>query len=535
MGELALRDYQEEAVLALLEAVARGEHPVCAMATGGGKSLVIAELCRRLPGRILVATHRKELLAQNSAQLSRLSGEEAGEIGVYSAGLGRRETDARVIFGGIQSIYRRMPALQKVGPFGTIIVDEAHLVGDRVVVEPAEDEEEEEEEKPPPPIPMYGRVFEACPDARRIGLSATPYRLDDGPIFGRPETWFDTRPVDIGIRYLTDLGHLAPLIGVMAAPDIDLSKVRVRNGDYVASDLSAIMSDQRVVNQAVEEMVVLAAKRQQWLAFCCDVTHTRIVTGALCAAGIDARLLIGTTPQDERDELLRAFRAREFRCLVNCQVATTGFDIPGIDCIVLLRPTKSKSLLVQMLGRGTRKYTGKTDCLLLDYADVLKHHMPLDEVPVLQEARMPPPEIPEDEEKDEDALRAKKIHAKHASSALPNDSLHQRKYAVRFLTYSVTPSKKVPGTFLLRVGYRCPERGQPWINTWLCVEYSGWPRLQAEAWFARRGLTCPASAAEALKIAKQARKPHSILLEEDARFPKIQAEYFAEEESEREF
>ena len=254
---------------ALLDALAHDEHPICAAATGSGKSLIIAELCRVLPGRILVATHRKELLSQDSVELSRLPGEDA-ESGLYSAGLGQRETQARVTFGGVQSISRHMADLQAAGPFRHVIVDECHLTPDRAV----------QGERPS----MYQQVFDACPQAQRIGLSATPYRLDGGGLHGREGTWFTSMPVDIGIRQLTELAYLAPLVGVQAARDIDLSQVRVRQGEYVASDLSQVMAEEQRVRQAVAEIVQLAAHRRSWLCFCVDVTHTERVTAAALLA-----------------------------------------------------------------------------------------------------------------------------------------------------------------------------------------------------------------------------------------------------------
>ena len=157
---VALRHYQDSAVTLALEALEQGEHPVLALPTGAGKSLVIAALADQLPARVLVTTHRQELLEQNAAQLERYGNEAAS--GIYSAGLRRRDDQARVIFGGIQSIYRRVDTLQQAGPFRYIIVDECHRV------------------PPPSASSMYGTVFDACPDAQRIGLSATPYRLEGG-------------------------------------------------------------------------------------------------------------------------------------------------------------------------------------------------------------------------------------------------------------------------------------------------------------------------------------------------------------------
>ena len=509
-----LRPYQQQAVLALLDAVRAGEHPVCDLPTGSGKSLVIAELCRQLPGRILVATHRKELLSQNNAQLTKLLGSEE-DAGIYSAGLQARTTEARVIFGGVQSIYTKMEALQAAGPFATIILDEAHLVPPRSVTGG-----------------MYHQVFAACPDASRIGLSATPYRLDGGPIYGAPDSWFTRCPVQVTISELTAQGYLAPLIGVRAAHDIDLSAVRIRQGEYVQSDLAQVMAEEQRVKEAVAELVVLAAQRQTWLVFCVDLTHTAMVTQALQDAGIDARMVTGSTPATERDALIAGLRRQDYRCLVNCQVATTGFDIPDIDCIVLLRPTQSKSLLVQMVGRGTRLKAHAADCLVLDYADTLRRHMPLDAMPTMTAtARVTKEEASQREA--EAATQEQARAAKHRGTAVDDDPLEAtapQQWAVRAMGYRVTPSKRQPGTALLQVSYHCPSRPQPWVNTWLCVEYHGWPRLQAEAWFVRRQARCPATAEAAHAVARTLEKPMSILVESQGKFPRVLMEYFDEKD-----
>lgn len=503
--DITLRPYQHEAVSLLMDAIARGEHPVCGAATGAGKSLIIAELCRRLPGRILVATHRKELLDQNNAQLQRLMGEDIG--GIYSAGMGRRDTDSRVIFGGIQSIYRRMDALQEPGDFAYVICDEAHLCPPRSIES------------------MYRTVFASCPDAQRLGLTATPYRLDGGPIYGHEDAWFTSMPVDIGVTQLTEQGYLAPLVGIQAATDIDLSKVRIRQGDYVLSDLSQVMADEQRVKQAVEEIATLAAHRTSWLAFCCDVAHTKMVAGAMQAQGIDARMVVGATPQDERDELIADFRAGRFRCLVNCQVATTGFDIPQIDAVILLRPTQSKGLLVQMLGRGTRCADGKENCVILDYADTLERHMPLEEIPQLRKTERV--EAYEAEKAREAKEQEEKEHARHLASLAELEGRAAMTYKVAHMTYKLTKSSQFRDKQNLMITYVCPDRKpSKWLSIWLCPEYAvPFVRAQAEAWFERRGASCPLSAASAMRRAMDLPIPETIIVDERKKFPRVVMEH----------
>ena len=507
---VALRPYQDSAVTLALEALAQGEHPVLALPTGAGKSLVIAALADQLPGRVLVATHRQELLEQNAAQLERLGDDPAS--GIYSAGLRRREDQARVLFGGIQSIYRRMDTLQQAGAFRYIIVDECHRV-------------------PPPSLQsMYGTVFDACPDAQRIGLSATPYRSDDGLLHGGNDTWFTSMPVSVGIRDLTP-EWLAPLVGLLTAHDIDTSDVRSRLGEFVTRDLSQAACEDEAVQGALAELCTLAAARQHWLLFCVDVTHSRLVHAALEDRGITAELLLGETHQDERRAALERFRTGASRALVNCEVATTGFDIPSIDCIAMLRPTMSKGLCVQMLGRGTRQAEGKLNCLVLDFAGNIERHTPLDELTDLQKS-------PAREAQDaaEEAARLARVRAaQHRTMASLDDPMGRGAgtvtYAVHRVEYARVEARKYPGRYMVRLGYLCPHRpGKRWVTQYLCLEHPGWAATQARGWFERRGLPIPYTAAEALPILAQASTPARVVVKEDTEWPRVVMEHFDEED-----
>jgi len=340
---ITLRPYQADALNALIGALERGKHPVLNAATGAGKSAILAALAAYLPGRILVVTHRKKLLSQNSAQLARYLGADAGDIGVYSAGLDQRDTHQRVIFGGVQSIYRRMAELQQAGAFRYVICDESHLCP------PANEKS------------MYQQVFAACPAAQRVGLSATPSRMGT-PIYGGEHAWFTHCALTIGIRELTPQ-YLAPLVELQHAQDIDLSAVRVRAGEYVMADASQAMSEEKVAEAALREVCLLAEKRKSWALFCCDIAHTRLVASLLQGMGISCGVLLSDQSNDANDAALQTFERGETRALASCVMMSIGFDIPGIDCVVLLRPSMSKELVIQQLGRGTRQAPGKTDCI----------------------------------------------------------------------------------------------------------------------------------------------------------------------------
>lgn len=493
---LSLRPYQAEAVSAVLSALARGEHPVVSLPTGSGKSVVIAALCARLRGRVLVVSHRKKLLEQDSTHLTRYLG--IGEdIGIYSAGLGQRDTSQRVLFGGVQSIYKRMDVLQQVGGFASIICDEAHLCGD-----PGEDK-------------MYNGVYAACPQTQRIGLSATPSR--SGVSIWGEDKWFTACVHTTGIADITPQ-YLAPLSGILTAPDVDLSRIRVRQGEFVAADASQVLSEEKVARAAIAEICHLAQHRQAWALFCCDIAHTNLVASLLCEAGITCGVMTSAQASAENDAALAAFESGETRALASCVMMTTGFDLPRIDCIVLLRPTMSKELLIQMVGRGTRQSPEKQDCLVLDYVDNLTRHAPLDELVVCQktEARVLL-DARETEEK-----RERERRAKHAPSVLAGGT-----YRVERATCRVMPSKRQPGKLLLEVSYYCPDRpGAQWVKLWLCPEYAGFPRQQVEAFFQRRGVVAPRTAHAAAQMLLHTRPPVEILVKPEGKYNRVLVEYW---------
>lgn len=338
---LELRSYQLEALTAAVDAVCEGKNPVVSLPTGSGKSLVLAALIEQCAGRTLVVSHRKELLEQDQAALMALAPEI--DSGIYSAGLNRRDTMSRVIFGGVQSIYRRLEALQHAGAFAQIIVDEAHLVSRR-----AES--------------MYGQVLEALPGIPRIGLTATPYRLDTGVLHEGDDRMFDDLCIHVKQRDLTPQ-YLAPLVGVQTKREMDVERIHQRGGDFIQGELNQYFSDERKVAAACEEIVHYAAYRSTWIVFCCGVQHAEMVTSELQGRGVDARLVTGETAAGERAETLSGIKAGTVRALVNVDVASTGFDAPNIDCVVSLRPTLSKGLWVQQLGRGGRLAPGKENCI----------------------------------------------------------------------------------------------------------------------------------------------------------------------------
>jgi DNA repair protein RadD len=233
---------------------------------------------------------------------------------------------------------------------------------------------------------MYRTTIDALrqahPNLSVCGFTATPFRLDSGYLTEGDSKIFDEVVFNYGIdRGIAD-GWLAPLSSKATRTTIDVHDVGRRGGEFIAGELEAAADDETKIAAACDEIVALGADRKCWLVFCCGISHAMHVRDALRERCVSCEALFGETPQDKRERIIAAFRAGELRCLVNVMVLTTGFDVPQIDLLAMLRPTLSTGLYVQMVGRGTRKAQGKRDCLILDFAQNVYRHGPVDRVSV---------------------------------------------------------------------------------------------------------------------------------------------------------
>ena len=363
-----LRNYQQEALDSIFNywASPKSGNPLVEMATGTGKSLVIAALAKKIidnfPSmRIVILTHVKELVAQNFSALLKIWPE--APVGIYSAGLGKSDTYQRIIFASIQSVFRRS---QQIGPRHLVIIDEAHLV-------------------PKKATGMYrnflGSLQKQEPNLRVAGFTATPFRLDSGRLDAGDDRLFDKTVFQYDIRAGIADGFLSPLISKASMKEIDVSNVERRGGEFVAGQL-ATQAD-KITAAAVSEIISLARFRKSLLIFCSGVDHAKNVAAEFCKQGIRCEAVTGKTNTAARDSIIRRFKSGELRALTNANVLTTGFDAPNVDCIAMLRPTLSTSLYLQIVGRGTRLSPGKENCLVLDFAGNIRRHGPVDDVFVL--------------------------------------------------------------------------------------------------------------------------------------------------------
>ena len=358
-----LREYQQRTIDQLYEWFSAGNmgNPCLVLPTGSGKSHIIAALCKDAlqswpETRILMLTHVKELIAQNAEKMRQHW--PNAPMGIYSAGLKRKELGEPITFAGIQSV--RTKASQ-IGHVDLVIIDEAHLVSHK-------DEGGYRT--------LLSDIYRTNPNVRVIGLTASPYRLGHGYITDKPAI-FDALIEPVSIQELIYKGFLSTLRSKLTATKLEVEGVHKRGGEYIESELQAAVDTSDKNSKVAAEIVRLSGERKSWLIFCAGVAHAQHIAEALQAQGITTECVTGETPSAERDRILTDFKQGRIRALTNANVLTTGFDAPGIDLIAMLRPTMSPGLYVQMAGRGLRIAPDKTDCLVLDFAGVVEQHGPI--------------------------------------------------------------------------------------------------------------------------------------------------------------
>src|SRR6267378_1786590 len=349
MMRLTPRPYQHEAVAALLAAAACGvQRPLLVLPTGTGKTIVFALLVQRRGGRSLILAHRDELIQQAVDKLHLV--DPTLPLGIVQAA--RDEHTAPTVVASVQTLSRRPRLTRLVPDFQTIVIDEAHHA----------------------PASTYRRILDYCrawhPDGPLVvGVTATPERGDHHSL----------RPVFDGIVYQKTLlemmqaGYLVDLRALQVLLQADFDALRTQQGDFVEAELETLLLAANAPAQVLVAFQTHAAERKA-LLFTPTVALAYAMADTFRTAGIPAEALDGTTPLATRRAILQRLHTGATRVVANCAVLTEGFDEPSVDCIIVARPTQSALLYQQMLGRGTRTYPGKTDCLILDVVGVSTHH-----------------------------------------------------------------------------------------------------------------------------------------------------------------
>jgi len=352
-----LRSYQQEAVDNTIQYFKKKRDPaVIVLPTGAGKSLVIAELARVAAGRVLVLAHVKELVEQNHQKY-----ESYGlEAGIYSAGLDKKDSTQKVIFGSIQSVANADDSFFE--NFTLLVIDECH----RVSLEPDS---------------QYAKVIKKLKANNDniciLGLTATPYRLGVGWIYNnsfngvirtQQSRFFKQCVYELSLEYMIKHKYLTPPVTVdipVTCYDFsELTEARM----YTTQQVEALLKKQKRLTPLIVKNIVDITekyKRQGVMIFSATIKHAQEIMKSLPED--QARLILGETEDVDRDQIIADFKKRKIKYLVNVSVLTTGFDAPHVDVIAILRPTESVSLYQQIIGRGLRLDSKKKDCFVLDY------------------------------------------------------------------------------------------------------------------------------------------------------------------------
>lgn len=346
--QVQLRPYQETAIAQTRAAFRQSPSVLLVAPTGSGKTVMFSYIAHSAVAkgkRIWIMAHRVELVDQISETLKRFNVAH----GFIAAGY-PRSPRMHVQVASVQTLIRRMPDSL---PPDLIIIDEAHHATLANTI---------------------GRILAAYPKALRLGVTATPTRLS-GEGLGDV---FKTMVLGPTTQQLIDLGALSP-VTVYAPPTVDLSALHIRAGDFVTSEAAEAMDKPKITGDAVSHYRKHADGKRA-VAFCTSVEHARHVAMSFVDAGYKSVHIDGTMERQARKALVQAYQKGEIHVLTSCDLVSEGFDCPGIEVGISLRPTASTGLWIQQVGRCLRKADGKDRAIILDHAgNTLRHGLPTDD------------------------------------------------------------------------------------------------------------------------------------------------------------
>lgn len=333
-----LRPYQQEAREAIFEQWDSGVlKTLLVLPTGCGKTIVFAKVtedCVRHGDRVLILAHRGELLEQAADKIQKSTGlgcaMEKAESTCHGSWF-------RIVVGSVQTLMREKRLRQfPADYFQTIIVDEAHhCISD-----------------------SYQKVLKHFDQAKVLGVTATPDRGDMRNL----GNYFESLAYEYTLPKAIKEGYLSPIKALTLPLKIDISRVEVQAGDFKASDIGTALDPYL---QGIAEEMKKYCMDKKTVVFLPLVKTSQKFRGILNDHGFRAAEVNGNS--QNRAEILKAFDNGEYNVLCNSMLLTEGWDCPSVDCVVVLRPTKVRSLYCQMVGRGTRLYPGKDHLLLLDF------------------------------------------------------------------------------------------------------------------------------------------------------------------------
>jgi DNA repair protein RadD len=334
---MKLREYQTKAIDGLRDQLRQHRRVLLVLPTGGGKTVIFNHIAAKATGRVLILVHRVELLRQTVDKYG-------GDIGTIEAG--KPTPENRVIVGMVQTVVNR---LHEIETPSIIIIDEAHHAN----------------------ATTWQRIVNNW-NSYVIGVTATPCRADGS---GLSES-FDAMLIGATMNELIEQGYLVRP-RCFAPAKIDTSEIRIQMGDFHKGDLVEAINKPTITGGVVSHYTKLAEGKTA-VVFCISVQHAVDVAEAFNKAGHNAAAIYGNMPSDERDRIVSEL-GKSVRVLCSCDLISEGFDVPNIGAAILLRPTQSKGLFLQQVGRALRPSQGKTEAIIIDHVgNCQRHGLPTD-------------------------------------------------------------------------------------------------------------------------------------------------------------
>ena len=536
---IKLRSYQEECVEKFISDARKypNDNLLAALPTGSGKSIILGALCKRIANagkRVLVLARSKELLVQNNSAYCKVDPKGIERSGVYSAGLGIRQTDQQVTFAGIQSICNRG---EELGKIDAVLIDEAHQISF---------EQNSQYQT------LFRVLGETSPQCRHFGVTATPFRMD-GVIHGGRRSLFDRMSYVVPLSLMFDEGTLTRPV-TLPSTSCDMSGVRITAGEYNQSQAQSAFLSYWAKNNKTAEIVATANSRDRksCVVFCSGVAHAELVKAELEALGESVACVTGETLPLIREVMLEQFKNRKKRWIVNVDVLTVGWDAPCVDYIVMARATQSAGLFSQIIGRGLRKYPNKTECYVTDFGGCIDRFGPIDS-PTFGEGFIKEPSGVEGEPPKRVCPQCYAIFAAgkkvcpECGIVLPEKektmistkqaiTVKTTKHTVLDETYKIWQGKEMPdgsvkpNTLLVQYRLKVEDdaeigKSKKWAREWICLEHpDGYAKDKAREWWSKRSNTMPPETLmEAIELidAGALAKTIEISLRPDGKFDKI--------------
>jgi superfamily II DNA or RNA helicase len=343
---MQLRPYQEKMIAEARQALASHRSILMVAATGAGKTALTVSMMAGAAARgktSMFCVHRDTLLVQTSRALW----EQKLPHGIIAAG--KVMTQLPVQVASVQTLVRR---LDKIKQPDLIVIDEAHRAA----------------------AGTYRKIIEAYPDAKIVGLTATPSRTDGSGL----DDIFDALVLGPSVGELIADGYLSPYRIYAPPSGVDMSRVKMKMGDFDVHQMEEILDKPTITGDAVGHYQRIGGGKR-CVVMCATIKHAMHVCDAYNAAGVRAEHIDGSTPSNERQNILARLESGETLVLTSVDLLIEGVDVPGIEVVQWLRPTASLIIYMQGNGRGFRKADGKTELVILDHVgNTHRHGLPDD-------------------------------------------------------------------------------------------------------------------------------------------------------------